>query len=45
MPTEHQATQQEKAYRQFLEGVMNFDSEAIAFWHGKQKTLPKRRLR
>src|SRR5215216_7271303 len=28
-----------------LEGVMNFDSETIAFWHGDSKTIPKRRFR
>ena len=25
-----------------LEAVMNFSSEAIASWHGEQKTVPKR---
>src|SRR5215203_3648847 len=28
-----------------LEGVMNFDSETIAFWYGDSKTIPKRRFR
>jgi hypothetical protein len=28
-----------------LEGVMNFSSETVAFWHGYSKTIPKRRLR
>jgi hypothetical protein len=27
-----------------LEGVMNFDPEAVASWHGQQKTIPKRRF-
>jgi hypothetical protein len=24
-----------------LEGVMNFSSEKVAFWHGNSKTIPK----
>jgi len=28
-----------------LEGVMNFSSETVAFWHGDSKTIPKRRFR
>jgi len=27
-----------------LKGVMNFDPEAVASWHGEQKTIPKRRF-
>src|ERR687889_2547280 len=30
---------------QVLEGVMNFDPEAVASWHGYSKTIPKRRFR
>ena len=25
----------------WLEGVMNFGSETVAFWHGYSKTIPK----
>jgi uncharacterized protein len=27
--------------RRLLEGVMNFGSETVAFWHGYSKTIPK----
>jgi hypothetical protein len=32
------------ALKHRLKGVMNFDPEAVASWHGEQKTIPKRRF-